>query len=108
MNVRDGQQEAGKALTAEMCEGTSAETGAVQYEWFYTHDGGKCHILEEYEDSAAAVAHLQNFLTKYVERFMGCFEPTAVNVYGDPSDELNELMQPFGPVYFGGREGFVH
>ena len=108
VQVNDGQLETAKALANEMSDATrSGEPGAVQYEWFFSEDGKHCHILEEYRDSDAAVVHLGNFLSKYVERFMGCFTPTGVYLYGSPSGELKDMMTPFGPVYLSDRSGFV-
>jgi quinol monooxygenase YgiN len=108
LNVKEGQLDASKALAKEMSEATqSEEGGALQYEWFYTADGAQCHILEEYKHSEAALAHLDNFMSKYVERFMGCYEPAGFHVYGNPSEKLIEVLQPFGPVYMGMKAGFV-
>lgn len=108
VNVREGQYEASVALAKEMSAATLAdENGTIQYEWFFTADGSKCHILEEYKHSDAALAHMDNFLSKYVERFMGCFEPAGFHVYGEPSETLQEVLQPFGPVYLGMKAGFI-
>ncbi len=106
-NVRDGQFETAKALASEMTTATRNEDGCAQYEFFFAADGSTCHVLEEYADSDAAMVHLQNFLTNFVERFMGCLEPTAVYVYGSPSDALKEGMKPFGAQYLGFVDGFV-
>ena len=107
INVREGQLETAKALASEMTTATIKEEGTLQFEWFFAEDGSICHILEEYKDSDAAIVHMQNFLTNFVERFLGCFEPTGFYVYGSPSEELEQIMQPFGVAYLAFVEGFV-
>ena len=105
--VKEGQLENAHALAAEMTDATHEEAGSVQYELFFRHDGRVCHILEEYRDSDAAMAHMQTFLTQFVERFLGCFDPTGIFVYGAPNDELQEVMKAFGPTYLKFNFGFV-
>ena len=107
VNVRDGQLDNAKALAKEVTVATQDKAGCRQYEWFFTADGSSCHILEEYQNSDAAIVHMGAFLSQFVERFLGCFEPTGVFVYGAPNDELKEIMKPFGAAYMGMVEGFV-
>ena len=91
---------------AEMVGSTRAETGAIDYEWFLSDDGTVCHICEKYADSAAALEHLGNFGTKFAERFLACFSPTSLHVYGNPSDEVRGVMDGFGAHYLGPIAGF--
>ena len=70
-------------------------------------DGRACHICEKYADSAAALAHLGNFGANFAERFMVCFAPTALHVYGEPSEEVRGVLDSFGAVYLGSFGGFV-
>ena len=67
---------------------------------------GSQHIYERYADSDAAVVHLGNFGAKFAERFLQCFEPTDLYVYGEPSDEARAALDGFGAVYLGTFGGF--
>ena len=106
LSVRDGQLDDARALMAEMVEATSQEAGTQVYEWFLSADGATCHISERYADSAGALEHLGNFGANFVERFLGCFEPTALHVYGEPSDEVRAVLDGFGAAYLGTFGGF--
>jgi quinol monooxygenase YgiN len=106
LSVRDGQLDGARALMAEMVEATREEPGTLGYEWFLSADGGTCHVCERYADSDAALAHFGNFGANFAERFLGCFEPTGLSVYGEPSDEARGAFDGFGAAYLGTFGGF--
>lgn len=106
MSVHEGQLSGARELMPEMVEATRSETGALGYEWFLDAGGTVCHIHERYADSDAAMVHLGNFGTKFAERFLECFEPTALYVYGEPSDEVRGALDGFGATYLGTFGGF--
>ena len=105
-SVREGQLSAARDLMPEMVEATRGEAGTLGYEWFLGGDGTVCHIYERYADSDAALIHLGNFGAKFAERFLQFFEPTALFVYGEPSDEVRAALDGFGAVYLGTFGGF--
>ena len=105
--VRDGRLDDFRSLMHEMVESTLAEAGAQAYEWFITEDGTTCHICERYADSDAAMVHLGTFGSRFAERFLSCVEPTGFSVYGDPSGEVQGVLDGFGAVYMGWFGGFV-
>ncbi len=74
---------------------------------FVSEDGGACHIYERYADSAATMAHLNTFGSRFAERFLACVEPTGFYVYGAPSDEVRSVLDGFGATYLGGFGGFA-
>ncbi len=45
--------------------------------------------------------HAGNFGSNYAERFLACFEPTGLSVYGDPSAEAKAALDGLGAAYFG-------
>ncbi|RKZ10676.1 antibiotic biosynthesis monooxygenase [bacterium] len=106
MSVRDGELDNARTLMREMVESTQAEPGTLAYEWFLTEDSSTCHLYERYADSDAAMVHIGTFGQKYAERFMGCFEPTNVHVYGEPSAEARTALDEFDATYFGTFGGF--
>lgn len=106
LSVRPGRLDDARALIAEMVEATRDEAGTVGYEWFMSEDGSACHINERYVDSDAVLAHLANFGGRFVDRFMGCFEPIALSIYGDPSAEAREVLDGFGASYLASAGGF--
>ena len=104
--VREGQLNDARELMPEMVESTRDEAGTLGYEWFLDAGGTVCHVQERYADSDAAMVHLGSFGAKFAERFLACFEPTALYVYGDPSDEVRAILDGFGAVYLGTFGGF--
>lgn len=106
MAVRESHLDDARALMSEMVAGTKQEAGAEGYEWFLSEDGKTCHINERYADSAAVLVHLGNFNSKFAERFLACFEPTSLSVYGEPSVEARAALDGLGAAYLGWLGGF--
>jgi quinol monooxygenase YgiN len=104
--VQDGRLDEARALMSEMVEATQQESGSLGYEWFLSDDGTACHVCERYANSDAALEHLGNFGENFAERFLGCFSPTALYVYGEPAEEVRGVLDGFGAVYLGPLGGF--
>jgi len=108
LNVAEGKTKAALNLMNEMIEATKAnEPGALYYEWFFNDDKSTCHIHERYEDSDAVLTHLQNFGSKFGERFGEVFEPTGLQVYGNPSEQARQALNELGAEYFEPANGFT-
>jgi len=106
MSVRESQLNDARDLMSEMVAGTKQEPGTEGYEWFLSADGKTCHINERYADSEAVMVHLGNFGSKFADRFLACFEPTSLSVYGDPSAEARAALDGLGAAYLGWLGGF--
>jgi quinol monooxygenase YgiN len=96
--VRPGQFDNFQASTGEMVESARTEAGVLSYERFVTDDVKFAHVYERYADSPAAVAHLQEFRRKFAARFSSMVDRKKFTVYGNPSDELRELLDGFGAI----------
>jgi hypothetical protein len=53
--------------------GLTAARGQQIFEWFV--DGGDAHIYERYDDSAAALTHVQHFVEHFAGRFLSLCTP---------------------------------
>lgn len=106
LSVRDGKLDDARELMKEMVAATEEEPGAQGYEWFLSYDGKKCHLNERYSDSEALMVHLGNFGSRFAERFLACFEPTKLSVYGKPSADARAVLDGFGATYLGWLGGF--
>ncbi|MDT8340011.1 MAG: antibiotic biosynthesis monooxygenase [Longimicrobiales bacterium] len=107
LRVLPGRMGALRALMEEMIASTREEAGALSYEWFADADGSVCHIYERYRDSTAVMAHLGAFGERFAERFLGCVEPTRLQVYGDPPPEVRSALDGLGASYLGPLGGFA-
>lgn len=105
--VKEGELENLKVLKDEMTEYTKTnEPGALNYEWFFSSDEKFCHLFENYSDSSAAVAHMKSFGKNYAGRFMSMLEVKSFTVYGEPSEELEKILNPLGVVFMKSSAGF--
>ena len=94
------------ALAREIsADNRAAEPGQRIFEWFV--DGQDVHIYERYQDSAAALAHVQRFVENFASRFLSLCSPTRMSVYGEPSDELKVALTGFSPRYLEPLEGYA-
>lgn len=86
------------ALAREITADNQAdEPGQQILEWYI--NGQDVHIYERYQDSAAALTHVQRFLEHFAGRFLDMCTPTRMSVYGQPSDELKAAITGFNPTY---------
>ncbi len=95
-----------RAMAREItADNQAAEPGQLNFEWFI--DGRDVHIYERYQDSAAAVFHVQRFVENFAARFLSLCTPTRMSVYGDPSGELRTALTDFNPRYLGTLAGYA-
>jgi quinol monooxygenase YgiN len=96
-----------KALMVELVEAAkNTEPGTLAYEWTLSADEKICHVHEKYEDSDAALTHLNTFTEKFAARLMELGDATGFTVYGTPSDELKEVLKGFNGEYMSPIGGF--
>jgi len=106
LQVKPGQLNALRALTGQMVESTKTEPGALVYERYISDDHQKVHVFERYVDSNAAVAHLVAFGKMYGERFARMVDRKHFTVFGTPTVELREILDPLGATYATPLAGF--
>ncbi len=99
LRVKPGQLDRFRALTGAMVDATRAEPGVLTYQRWTSDDGDVVHVLERYENSSAAVAHLRMFAARFAGQFSSVVERVRFTVYGSPSAELRELLDGFGATY---------
>jgi quinol monooxygenase YgiN len=106
--INPGRIEELKTLIAELVEATQKnELGALDYEWAISDDRQVCHIYERYQDSAAAMTHLESFGAHFAARFMEVVKPTRLVVYGTPSAQVKDALAGLNPVYMAPFGGFT-
>jgi quinol monooxygenase YgiN len=98
----DGYRALAREITAD---NQASEPGQLAFEWFA--DGHDVHIYERYQDSAAALSHVQRFVANFAERFLSLCSPTRMSVYGEPADDLRAALTGFSPRYLGSLAGYA-
>jgi quinol monooxygenase YgiN len=75
----------------ELRDTAAAEPGTLSYRWFSRPGSVDCFTLEEYVDSAAAMAHLGSS-AELLARLENSSHMVLVELYGAIAPELGELM----------------
>ncbi len=102
-----GKLGAFRSLAARLSERVeSSEPGTLTYQFFLIEDESEFDTIELFEDSAAALTHLEGFLT-HAEEFMSCVVLEGFYVYGDPSEELKGTIEDWQPSYYSQIAGFT-
>ena len=106
LEVKPGRMDAFRALTDKMVEASKGESGALTYERFIGDDNRSVQVYERYVDSAAAVAHLKMFGATYGQEFTSMVERKRFIVFGTPTPDLKQILDPLGAIYFARLAGF--
>ncbi len=100
LSIKEGKLDDFKAIVSTMVEITNLnEPNTLVYEYHINEDGTECHLLETFKDSDAFMVHLGNvghlFDTLFESATM-----TRAKIYGNPSAELQQALDPMGVEYF--------
>lgn len=105
-NIKDGEQDALRALMTEMVETVHPEVGTLNYEWTLGEDGRRLHVYERYRDAEATTLHLGTW-AKFAPRFMALVDVTRFSVFSDLTPALREAVAGMDPVYMKPIGGFA-
>ena len=100
LSIKEGKLADFKAIVNILVETTNLnEPNTLVYEYLINEDGTVCHLLETFKDSDAFMVHLGNvghlFDTLFESATM-----TRAKIYGSPSTELQQALDPLGVEYF--------
>ena len=89
-----------KKLASEIITRVEAtESYTLSYEWFLSNDESKCYVVHLYKDSESLLAHLRN-----IGDLGGPLHEIApindLMIFGSPSDELRQALEPVGAKIF--------
>lgn len=108
LSVKEGRQDALRALMAEMVESTRAgEPGALDYEWYLDEEDGRLHLYERYASSDATLAHLATFGDRFMARFFDVLTPERMVIYGAPDERVRGALAQLGPAVIPQVAGFT-
>ena len=110
--VPDGRQEEIKGMVKELVASARAEDpGTLSYEWFFTNeDETELQVLEVFESSEAVLSYFARAGdAEAAKRFVDACVVEKLEVCGDPTDELREMLDATGmPISYQARlDGFT-
>jgi quinol monooxygenase YgiN len=107
LGVKDGREADLRALMAEMVDATRAdEPRTLDYEWYLSEDGRRCHLWERYADASAAMVHLGTFGRRFMPRFFDVLAPERMTLYGAADDAVRGALAQLAPVAMARAAGF--
>jgi hypothetical protein len=86
--------------------GGKSRTRSLNYEWAISDDRQICHVYERFQDSAAAMTHLERFNANFAARFSETVKLARFVVYGTPSALVKDALAGASPVYMAPFGGF--
>ena len=100
LSIKEGKLEEFKAFANTVIEVTNVnEPNTLVYEWYINEDGSECHLLETFKDSDAFIVHLGTVGHMFDKLFESAVMIRA-KIYGSPSTELQQALNPLGVEYF--------
>ncbi|MDQ4073746.1 MAG: antibiotic biosynthesis monooxygenase [Thermoproteota archaeon] len=107
--VEEGKIEDFKKLIQEIARTVQeTEPGTITYQFYLNNDNTKCIVHETYENSDAAINHMNGIASKTI--LPKIFEVAKINrfdTYGIPSEELQKiLLAGFGSEMYNLFTGF--
>ena len=100
LSIKEGKLDDFKTVVNTMIEMTDVnEPNTLVYEYYINEDCTECHLLETFKDSDAFMVHLGNVGHMFDTLFESA-TMTRAKIYGSPSAELQEALDPLGVQYF--------
>jgi hypothetical protein len=107
LSIKEGMLEEFKVLANAVIEKVKAnEPNTLSYELYLSKDGSQCHVAETYRDSDAVMAHLGN-IGEILGSVLEVAPLTRFKLYGNPSDEVRQALEPLGTQFFDEFSGFA-
>lgn len=102
LDVQPGQVDDLQKVAREMVDlARENEPSTLNYEYFLSEDGKRCHIYERYVDSSALLSHSLSFPDELQQRAQA-FRPVRLTAYGDVSTVARESkIDPIAKVVPG-------
>ena len=85
------------------------EENTISYEWFLSDNGKKATLVERYTNSDATVQRFKNHgASPIANEVMGFVDFEAVYCFGNPKEDLREMLGAWGAIIQNHFCGFNH
>jgi len=99
--INEGKLEAFQRIAEDMRAGTEKEAGTQAYEWYFSKDRTRCHLIEIYSDANAVLAHMNGpAVQQLVPKLLEVSSVTGFEVFGDPGAQATEILTKLGAEIF--------
>ena len=89
-----------KKLAAQIMAKVEAdEPNTISYDYFLSSDESQCCVVQSYKDSEAVLAHLSS-IAGLAGPFHAVAPMTGLMIFGSPSAELRQALEPIGAKIF--------
>ena len=106
LTIADKQVNTVKELLSAAVEIVQAkDSGAMDYEFYFDEEGTKVYAVERYKDSEAVMAHL-GIVGETLTKLLEVASITRAEVFGNPSSEVLQALEPFKARVFRHCGGF--
>jgi len=101
LTIHEGKLDAFRTIARIMIAGTQKETGALAYEWYFSADGKRCRLIENYKDADAVLAHMNGpVVRELVPKLLEVSRLDRFEVYGDPGPKAAQGLAGVGAEIF--------
>jgi quinol monooxygenase YgiN len=107
--IEEGKIEEYKKLVQEMSRAVEAnEPDTINYQFYLNRDDEtKCIVHETYANSEAVLAHNAGVASQTIlPKIFSVSRISRLDVYGNPSKELQKVLTSFGPQTYNLFAGF--
>jgi quinol monooxygenase YgiN len=83
------------------------EPGTLMYEWSFRQDQKTFDVIELYQSSEAALAHVKHVVGEFGKDLGQVQKGLQLTIYGSPDAQVKQAVEGFNPVYQTHIEGFI-
>jgi quinol monooxygenase YgiN len=106
--VLPGQMDNFKQVVSKLIASVAKEEpGTLMYEWSFRQDQKTFDVVELYQSSDAALAHVKHVVAEFGKDLGQVQKGLQLTVHGSPDAQLKQAVVGFNPVYETHMEGFI-
>jgi quinol monooxygenase YgiN len=105
--VLPGQMDNFKQVVSKVIAAVAQEPGTLMYEWNFRQDQKTFDVIELYQSSEAALAHVKHVVAEFGKDLGQVQKGLQLTIYGSPDAQVKQVVEGFNPVYQTHFEGFI-
>ena len=105
--VLPGQMDNFKQVISKVIAAVAQEPGTLMYEWNFRQDQKTFDVIELYQSSEAALAHVKHVVAEFGKDLGQVQKGLQLTIYGSPDAQVKQAVEGFNPVYQTHVEGFI-